>query len=171
MIGYVINQNGLNADYQFYNESLPFIFLNEEKANEFLTSLKMTLRLSFLIEDSPKYEKMSYSHFTDENEELLISQIKNDLVPLLTNEEQEISKPRFVGDSSIKKDQDDHLIKINEWKKSQFALRRKYLDSYQDVIDFYNSGGQFIWNEIIDLTRSGHKNDISFSVEEYEIIE
>ena len=171
MIGFVVDERGLNSDYERYNVSLPFVFLNKEKADKFLLSLEMTLRLSYVVEQSPKYENTNFRYLLDEEEEFLIFRIKQDLVSLLTNEEQEISKPRFIGDSSNKQDQDNHLVKINEWKKSPYALRRNYLDTYQDVIDFYNSGGQFIWDEIIDLINSCERDSISYRIEEYEIVE
>lgn len=171
MIGYVVDERGLNSDYERYNVSLPFVFLNKEKADTFLLSLEMTLRLSYVVEHSSKYENANFKYLSDEEKEILISRINQDLGSLLTNEEQEISKPRFIGDSSNKQDQDNHLVKINEWKKSPYALRRNYLDTYQDVISFYSSGGQFVWNEIIDLINSCERDSISYHIEEYEIIE
>jgi len=131
----------------------------------------MTLKLSHLIINFPKYKNENFKYLSDEEDETLISQIKKDLASLFSNEENEILKPRFVGNPLNKQDQDNHLLKINEWKKSPFFLRKSYLDKFQDVIDFYNSGGEFIWDEIFDLINTTHKNDISFHIEEYKIVE
>lgn len=167
MIGYAICKNGRGGDFEYYTHVLSTIYLNKEKAEQVLNIVNMTKELHAFLSSKENYRRnCSYC----EDIPVFIEQVKFDLPDLLSIG-LEVPKPKFVGDASNKNDQENHLVKINEWKNSLWYRKKEEMKQHEKLLEFYSSGGNFDWEIFYSIIRTDYKDEISFHMREFEIVE
>ena len=167
MIGYAICENGRGSDFENYTHVFSKIYLNKEKVEQVLLIFKMTKELHAFLSSKEKY-KRNCTYCRDIP--TFIEQVKFDL-PELLSVGLEVPKPKFVGDASNKYDQEDHLVKINEWKNSHWFRKKEEMKQHEKLLEFYSNGGQFDWDIFYSIVRAEYNSEISFHMREFEIVE
>ena len=167
MIGYAICENGRDGDFENYTHVFSKIYLNKEKTEQILLILKMTKELHAFLSSKEKYKR---SCFSCRDIPAFVEQVKSDL-PDLLSAGQEIPKPKFVGDPSNKEDNQNHLVKINEWKNTPWFRKKEEMKQHERLLEFYSSGGNFDWDIFYSIVRAEYNDEISFHMREFEIVE
>lgn len=167
MIGYAICKNGRGGDFEDYTYVFSTIYLNKEKAEEVLLIFNMTKELhSFLLSKENYSRNCTYCRDIPS----FIEQVKFDLSELLSVG-LEVPKPKFVGDPSNKEDNQNHLVKINEWKNTPWFRKKEEMKQHEKLLKFYSNGGQFDWDIFYSIVRAEYSSEISFHIREFDIVE